>query len=93
MGQVDALKMVEHVRTRLVDLAVSENYVRDNRLSEAARKVWEGPGADGGLVSELWVEGAFPGKHSGDSLKSIAGEGEEHPRRLCLLRRRRRRRW
>jgi len=75
MGQVDALKMVEHVRTRLVDLAVSENYVRDNRLSDAAQTVWEGSGSDGGLVSELWVEGAFPGEHSSDSLKSLSAEG------------------
>ena len=57
MGRVDALKMVEHLRTRLVDLAVSENYVRDSKLSEATRRVWQGPGEDGGLVSELWVEG------------------------------------
>jgi hypothetical protein len=75
MGQVDALKMVEHVRTRLVDLSVSENYMRDNRLSDAARTIWEGPGADGGLVSELWVESAFPGEHSSDSLKSLSAEG------------------
>lgn len=75
MGQVDALKMVEHVRTRLVDLSISENYVRENRLSDAARKVWEGPGEDGGLVSELWVEGAFPGEQSKDSLKSLSVEG------------------
>jgi len=75
MGQVDALKMVEHVRTRLVDLAASQNYVRDKKLSDAMRKVWEGPGAEGGLVSELWVEGAFPGERSRDSLKSLSDEG------------------
>lgn len=75
MGQVDALKMVEHVRTRLVDLAVSENHVRDSKLSDVLRKVWEGPGMDGGLVSELWVEGAFPGEHSSDSLKSLSAQG------------------
>ncbi|MFA5156987.1 MAG: DEAD/DEAH box helicase [Candidatus Omnitrophota bacterium] len=75
MGQVDALRMVEHVRTRLVDLAVSENYVRDSKLSEATRKIWEGQGVDGGLVSELWVEGAFSGKCSSDSLKSLSADG------------------
>lgn len=86
MGQVDALKMVDHVRSRLVDLAVSANYVRDIKLSEAARKVWEGPGPDGGLVSELWVEGAFPGELSRDSLKSLGDEGvlpEELYRHIC----------
>ncbi len=67
--------MVEHVRTRLVDLAVAENYVRDRNLSDAARKVWEGPGSEGGLVSELWVEGAFPGKQSEDTLSSLSKAG------------------
>lgn len=75
MAQVDALKMVEHVRTRLVDLAVAENYMRDSKISDAARKVWEGSGAEGGLVSELWVEGAFAGERSTDSLQSLSSEG------------------
>ena len=71
MSQVDALRMAEHVRSRLVDLAVSENYFRDAQLSEVARRVWSGSGAEGGLVSELWVEGAFPGKRSSDTLESL----------------------
>lgn len=75
MGQVDALKMVEHVKTRLIDLAVSENYIREQRLSVTSRKVWEGPGSEGGLVSELWVEGAFPAEQSSDTLKSLSSEG------------------
>ena len=75
MGQIDALRMVEHVRRRLVDLAVSENYIRDKDLSCAAQNVWEGPGSEGGLVSELWVEGAFPGKQSEDTLSSLSKAG------------------
>ncbi|MBI2432428.1 MAG: DEAD/DEAH box helicase, partial [Candidatus Hydrogenedentes bacterium] len=67
--------MVEHVRRRLVNLAVSENHVRDKAISDAARAVWEGPGVDGGLVSELWVEGAFPGEQSHDTLESLSHEG------------------
>ena len=61
MGRVDALKMVEHLRTRLVDLAVSENYVRDSKLSEATRRVWQGPGEDGGwLVNSGWRRVSSP---------------------------------
>ncbi len=75
MAQVDALKMVEHVQTRLVDLAGSENYVRDKALSDSLRNVWTGPGSEGGLVSELWVEGAFPAEQSSDSLNSLSSEG------------------
>lgn len=82
MGQVDALKMVENVRGRLVDLAMSENYVRDHNLSSAIHNVWNGSGNDGGLVSELWVEGAFPGEHSQDTLQSLSEEGI-FPKDLC----------
>ena len=83
MGQVDALKMVDHLRTRLVDLAVSENHVRDRKLSDAMRKVWEGLGEDGGLVSELWVEGVFTPELSEDSLQKLSEEGL-FPLDLCL---------
>ena len=74
--------MVEHVRTRLVDLAVAENHFRDHRLSDAVRSVWAGAGAHGGLVSELWVEGAFPGELSSDSLISLRDE-DIFPKDLC----------
>lgn len=74
--------MVEHVRSRLVDLAVAENHFREKSLSDAVRNVWAGPGALGGLVSELWVEGAFPGELSSDSLDSLRDEGI-FPEELC----------
>ena len=83
MGQVDALKMVDHLRTRLVDLAVSENHVRDSNLSDAMRKIWEGLGEDGGLVSELWVEGVFTPEFSKDSLRKLSEKGL-FPTELCL---------
>ena len=83
MGQVDALKMVDHLRTRLVDLAVSENHVRDSNLSDAMRKVWEGLSEDGGLVSELWVEGVFTPELSKDSLRKLSKKGL-FPTELCL---------
>ena len=75
--------MVEHLRTRLVDLAVSENHVRDSNLSDAMRKVWEGPSEDGGLVSELWVEGVFTPELSKDSLQTLSKKGL-FPPELCL---------
>jgi DEAD/DEAH box helicase domain-containing protein len=82
VSQIDALKMVEHVRERLVDLAVAENYIRDKQVSDAVQRVWEGPGHEGGLVSELWVEGAFPGELTGDSIKSLSSD-ELFPEDLC----------
>jgi hypothetical protein len=62
-------------RQRLVDLATSENYLRNPALSAAASEIWRGSGAQGGLVSELWIQGAFPSKLSQDSLESLSGEG------------------
>ena len=69
-------------RQRLVDLAASENYLRNQALAGAASEIWRGPGAQGGLVSELWIQGAFPSKPSQDSLESLASEGL-FPRDLC----------
>jgi len=75
VSQLDALELVELMRQRIVDLAVSENYIRDEALSEAAGNIWRGPGDQGGLVSELWVQGAFQSECSNDSLTSFATEG------------------
>src|SRR5215510_9966603 len=60
MGQVDVLRLVEEVRRRMVELAVSDNYIRDDGVAAICRRAWEGSDTDGGLVSEIWVEGAFP---------------------------------
>ncbi len=82
MSQIDALQLVELTRQRLVDLAVSENYFRSSPVAGAAAEIWRGPGEQGGLVSELWVQGAFPSKLSEDSLGSLAAEGL-FPKDLC----------
>ncbi len=67
--------MVEHVRTRLVHLALSENHFRAQNIKDAAHAVWAGPGNEGGLVSELWVEGAYSGQLTEDTLDSLRAEG------------------
>lgn len=82
MRQVDALKLVDLVKQRLVDVAVSENYVRDTALADAAAEIWRGPGDSGGLVSRLWVQGAFPSCKSDDTLRSLAVDGL-FPADLC----------
>jgi DEAD/DEAH box helicase domain-containing protein len=75
MSQLDALRLVEEMRERAVSLATSENYVRDSNIARQAETIWSGPGKGGGLVSELWIQGAFPSKQSKDSLASLAKEG------------------
>ena len=74
MSQLDALRLVEEMRDRAVSLATSENYVRDSKIARRAEAIWSGPGREGGLVSELWIQGAFPSKQSDDSLSSLAKE-------------------
>ncbi len=75
MSQLDALRLVELTRRRLVDLAVSENYLRSESLTAAATAIWSGPPDEGGLVSELWVQGAFPSKQSEDTLTTLVRDG------------------
>jgi len=82
VSQIDALQLVGLTRQRLVDLAVSENYLRNPALARAAEKIWQDAGEHGGLVSKLWIQGAFPSKSSEDSLESLAMEGL-FPRDLC----------
>ena len=74
MAQLDALRLVDEIRTRAVNLAISENYIRDVEIATRAGAIWAGPGSDGGLVSDLWIQGAFPSKQSRDSLGSLAAQ-------------------
>lgn len=75
MSQLDALELAEEMQTRAVNLAIAENYVRDARIAKRAAEIWAGPGSDGGLVSDLWIQGAFPSKQSTDTLRSLAEAG------------------
>lgn len=71
-AQLDALGMTEAVRERLVDFALDDHFVRDKTLSDICRRIWSGPPETGGLLSELWVEGAFPAKDSDATLDGLA---------------------
>lgn len=73
--QTAALDLADRVRARLVDLAVAENFVREKEIADACEAVWRGPPEQGGLVSELWVEGAFSSARSADTLHYLASEG------------------
>jgi superfamily II DNA or RNA helicase len=60
MSQVDALKLTELLRKRLVDFSLEQHAVRDKHLTEICRKIWSLSAREGGLIGDLWVEGAFP---------------------------------
>lgn len=75
MTQLDALRLVEITKERIVRLAVSENYLRDDGMADAAARIWNSAPAQGGLVSELWVQGAYPSELSEDTLDSLSAQG------------------
>ena len=62
MGQLEALTLVGQLRQRLVDFGLDSNFVRDPSLAQVLRQIWEGTPDQGGLVSELWVQAAFPSR-------------------------------
>jgi superfamily II DNA or RNA helicase len=75
MPQLDALNLASVLSQRLVDFAADSNFITDDRLAHICREIWSGDGQTGGLVSDLWVEGAFPPKGSGTNLANFAQEG------------------
>ncbi|MDZ7618291.1 MAG: DEAD/DEAH box helicase, partial [Patescibacteria group bacterium] len=74
-AQLDALRLSEALRRRLVDFCCDDRYSRDPDLTRICRDLWGGTPDDGGLVSDLWVEGAFPAKPSDATLQTLAGNG------------------
>lgn len=75
MPQLDALHLAENVRQRMVDFAADDNFVSDARLGAICRSLWSGPPAEGGLLSELWVEGAFAARAAPQTLGDLADAG------------------
>ena len=57
---LDALGLCRALRDRLTDFAIDDHFTRDVRLSSLCREIWSGPPEDGGLIGDMWVEGAFP---------------------------------
>src|SRR6266567_9243557 len=74
-SQLDAIALAHAVKGRLVDFASDDHFVQDTRLMEACRALWSGPGEEGGLLSDLWVEGAFPARSAGESLQDLVKAG------------------
>ena len=85
MAQLDALQLTDALRSRMVDFAADDNFVRDDRLAQIARQLWSGPAERGGLISDLWVEGAFPSKTSPITLNDLADGDRFDPRLRDVL--------
>src|SRR5438046_2578509 len=76
MAQLDAFTFANTIRDRLVDFSLDRNFVRIPKLTEICRKLWSGLADTGGLVSDLWVEGAYPAESSEETLNSLAQRGK-----------------
>ena len=74
-SHLDALELETALRRRMVDFSSENLFTRDSHLSDIARRIWNGPGASGGLIGEPWVEGAFPSLSSEETLASLAASG------------------
>jgi len=74
-AHLNAVKLAQSVRQRMVDFNASDLFVRDAGLISSLRAAWSGDGKAGGLLSDLWVESAFPAEGSSDTLSSLEQEG------------------
>lgn len=75
MPTLNALNAVENVKRRLIDFVLEDHFVKDPTLSDACKAIWGGSPEEGGLVSDLWVEGTFPNKTSGQTLSQRVTNG------------------
>ena len=75
MGPLDALKLTESLRRRLVDFTADDHHVRDPRLRAIARAIWSGPPGEGGLTGDLWVESSPPALASTRCLDDLVRSG------------------
>ena len=76
MTQLNALTLADNLRERMVSFALDDNFVNDPELTDVCRAIWSGIPEEGGLVSDMWVEGAFPSKTSAYSLDDLVDEGQ-----------------
>jgi DEAD/DEAH box helicase domain-containing protein len=75
MQLLNAIELSKTIKDRLVEFCLDDRFVADGQLRGICRRIWSGPPAHGGLVSQLWIEGAFPAESSADTLASLASAG------------------
>ncbi len=85
MSQINALQVIHAVHRRMVDFALTDHYVRDAQLRAACEAVWGGDLRQGGLGSDLWVEGAFPSKTSEMTLADLVAQAMINPQLAAQL--------
>lgn len=71
MAQLDALRLSKALKERLVDFTLDNQFVKDPELRKIFEYIWSGLPENGGLISDLWVEAAFPSKPSTETLATL----------------------
>ena len=84
MPALNSLTAVKNVKNQLIDFVLEDHFVRDEKVRNACKALWGGNPDEGGLVSDLWVEGAFANQTSGPSLRQRV-EAEQFSPILCDL--------
>ena len=74
-AHMDALGLAGSFQERLVNLALDDHGTNNPELNESLRRIWAGPGPEGGLVGDIWVEGAFPSALSDKTIAHLVDEG------------------
>lgn len=83
MARLNALRLAERLRSRVVEAAQADHYLRDQALRDVCLRHWGQTGD--GLLGELWVEGAAASLNSEHSLSSLAEQGHFSPSLLAQL--------
>ena len=71
MSQLDAIALSNTVKQRLVNFALDDHFITDPQLRNACKTLWSGSPQEGGLLGDLWIEGAFPPIPSQESLHTL----------------------
>ena len=74
MSQLDVIQLTDTLRKRVSDYASDANFVRNESVAAILKSLWMGLPNEGGLVGDLWVEGAFPSSTSEKTLDVLAKE-------------------
>jgi Lhr-like helicase len=75
LARLDAIHLSDSLQQRLLDFALSDNFLRDASLQEACRTLWLSGPTEGGLAGEIWVEAALPPLTSGKTLPALMQSG------------------
>jgi len=76
MSQLNAITAAKAIHNRLVDFALDDLYVRDQRLRDICKQLWEQEHVSHELMSDIWIEAVFSSKTLGTTLLKLAQDNK-----------------